>query len=79
MSPPCQSYHVVWKRLADGIAVYPVGRLPPDGEWLLDECVRTPAQEVGSSCLYLDCADLDQFRDTWGRGEETSPRHRRCL
>jgi anti-anti-sigma regulatory factor len=57
VTAPCTTYHLVLRRLDDGLAVHPVGRLPADG-WLTDERVAGAAGRLGPRRLYLGCGGV---------------------
>lgn len=58
MSSSCGEYYLLVEPLANGFTVYPFGRLPYDGGWLLDERLLTAVSQLGRGCLYLDCARM---------------------
>jgi anti-anti-sigma regulatory factor len=56
MQGTCQTYHLFVQELWDGAAVHPIGRLPEEGEWLLDQELLDKFMPFRRSCLYVDCS-----------------------
>jgi anti-anti-sigma regulatory factor len=56
VSSSCGEYYLLVEPLANGFTVYPFGRLPYDGGWLLDERLLVAVSQLGRGCLYVDCA-----------------------
>jgi hypothetical protein len=65
VSSSCGEYYLLVEPLANGFTVYPFGRLPYDGGWLLDERLLTAVSQLGRGCLYLDCARMNTLGSEW--------------
>jgi anti-anti-sigma factor len=65
MTPPCQNYHLFLRGRVDGLAVHPVGRLPLDGDWLLDQRLLDLVSQARPGSLYVDCSLVQYAFDAW--------------
>jgi anti-anti-sigma regulatory factor len=65
MSQPCRNHHLFVKPVPDGLVVLPVGRLPREGEWLLDPLLLKRVTQARPGCLYVDCSQIEFVPDAW--------------